>query len=359
MSGRLIRVLVADDSPICAEAVRAVVDADPRMRVVGIAHDGLRAVELAAALRPTVITMDVHMPRMDGLAAIDRIVAAQPSRILVVTEDDARGLAFEALRRGAADVVRRPHPRDGWSAAEHDGLRQRIAELAHAPPPRPRRQRGGAVPMVAAVPGAPPPVGAAIPAPAPARISVVGIAGSTGGPVALATVLGALPAGFAAPVVVVQHLARGFAESFARWLDRSSPLRVAVAREGEVLAPGEVRIAPDDAHLVVDRAGCVRFDRAPAIDGHRPSASRLFSSLASLGPRAAGVVLSGMGRDGASGLVELRRAGGFVLAQDEATSVVFGMPRAARDAGAVSELASPERIAARLDALVGRRGGSA
>lgn len=348
MSDRRIRVLVADDSPICAEAVRAVVDADPRMRVVGIAHDGLRAVELAAALRPTVITMDVHMPRMDGLTAIDRIVAAQPSRILVVTEDDARGLAFEALRRGAADVVRRPHPREGWSAAEREGLRQRIAELAHSPArARPR-------PRVPATPTSP-----LVSAPAPVSITVVGIAGSTGGPVALAALLGALPASFAASIVVVQHLARGFAESFARWLDRSSPLRVELAREGERLAPGMVRVAPDDVHVTVDRAECVRFDRSAAVEGHQPSATRLFSSLAAFGARAAGVVLSGMGRDGASGLVELRRAGGLVLAQDEATSAVFGMPRAARDAGAVSELASPERIGARLGAIVGRRGDSA
>lgn len=353
MSARAIRVLVADDSPLCAEAVRAVVDADPRMRVVGVAHDGLRAVELAAALRPTVITMDVHMPRLDGLAAIDRIRAAQPARILVVTGDDARGLAFEALRRGAADVVRRPHPREGWSAGEHEDLRRRIVALAQAPMGRPGEARAAREPTArrALEPARPAPRDAG-------RVEVVGIAGSTGGPVALATVLAGLGPELAAPIVVVQHLASGFADGLVRWLDRATPLRVALARDGEQLGPGDVRIAPDDVHVVVDRGLRVRFDRAPAIEGHRPSATPLFSSLAAFGGRAAGVVLSGMGRDGASGLVELRRAGGTVLAQDEATSVVYGMPRAARDAGAASEVLPLERIAARLEALVAREVGA-
>ncbi|AKF07304.1 chemotaxis protein CheB [Sandaracinus amylolyticus] len=339
MTARAIRVLVADDSPLCAEALRTVIDADPRMRVVGIAHDGLRAIELAAALRPTVITMDVHMPRLDGLAAIARIRAAQAARILVVTRDDARGLAFEAMRRGAADVVRRPHPRQGWSAGEHDDLRRRIVALAQ-------------VPMMTS-PSAPPPRLRHEVATSGARVEIVGIAASTGGPVAIATVLASLPKTFAAPIVIVQHLAPGLAEGLARWLDDACALRVRLAREGEVLRAGDVRIAPDDVHVAVERGARVRFDRDAAIEGHRPSATRLFSSLASTGARAAGVVLSGMGRDGASGLVSLRRAGGVAIAQDEATSTVFGMPRAARDAGA--ETLAIERIGPRLDALVAAR----
>ncbi|UJR80104.1 chemotaxis protein CheB [Sandaracinus amylolyticus] len=339
MSARAIRVLVADDSPLCAEALRTVIDADPRMRVVGIAHDGLRAIELAAALRPTVITMDVHMPRLDGLAAIARIRAVQSARILVVTGDDARGLAFEAMRRGAADVVRRPHPRQGWSAGEHDDLRRRIVALAQ-------------VPMTTS-PSAPPPRVRPAPTSASGRVEIVGIAASTGGPIAIATVLASLPRTFAAPIVIVQHLAAGFAEGLARWLDGACELRVRLAREGEVLRAGDVRVAPDDVHVAIERGARVRFDRDAAIEGHRPSATRLFSSLAPLGARAAGVVLSGMGRDGASGLAALRRAGGVAIAQDEATSIVFGMPRAARDAGA--EVLPLDRIAARLESLVAAR----
>lgn len=342
MSARAIRVLVADDSPLCAEALRSVIDADPRMRVVGIAHDGLRAVELAAALRPTVITMDVHMPRLDGLGAIARIRAAQPARILVVTGDDARGLAFEALRRGAADVVRRPHPREGWSPGEHEDLRRRIVALAQPPRAVARAARSRVI-----VPERPP----------EGRIEVVGIAGSTGGPVALARLLGGLGERFPAPILVVQHLAPGFAPGFAQWLDRGSPLRVALAREGETIVPGDVRIAPDGVHLVLDRGGRVRLEEGTEIDGHRPSATRLFTSLAPYGARAAGVVLSGMGRDGAAGLAELRRAGGVVLAQDEASCVVYGMPKAAVEAGAAAETLAPERISARLVELAERAEG--
>lgn len=331
MSARL-PVLVVDDSPLCVDVIASQIARDPRLEVAGMAYDGLRAVELAKALRPAVITMDLHMPKLDGIGAIERIVRERPTRILVVTaEDDRSLLAFEALRRGASDLMVKPAPGDGAQV-----LCDRIWALARAPL-GPRRPRAARAPAVSAA----------------APVSAIGVVASTGGPAALATLLSALPPDLAASVLIVQHLPPGFAERLAKWLDGISPLAVTLASEGDLLEPGRVFVAPDDRHLTVDARRRVRLLAGPAVDGHRPSGTRLLLSLAQeLGPRAAGVVLTGMGRDGADGLLALRRAGGRTLVQDEATSAVYGMPRAARDA-ADTVVALPE-LAPALVALAGR-----
>jgi two-component system chemotaxis response regulator CheB len=336
-----VRVLVVDDSPLCVEVLSSRIRSDPRLEVVGFAYDGLRAIELAARLRPAVITMDLQMAHhgrgMDGLAAIERIVREHPTPILVVTASDDRStLAFEALRRGASDLITKPGPHEA-----HDELCERIWALARSRlGPRPER----ALPRE------------------PARnalvgeIAVVGMVASTGGPAALATVLGELPASFGAGIAVVQHLPSGFVERLARWLDGVCALEVAIATEGESIEPGRVLLAPDDRHLTVDASRRVRLVPSMPVEGHRPSGTRLLASLAgSLGHRAAGVVLTGMGRDGADGLLALRRAGGRTLAQDEPTSAVFGMPRAAIEADAAEAVLPIGAMAAHLVSLV-RRG---
>ncbi len=328
-----VRVLVVDDSPLSVDVLASRIARDPRLEVVGRAYDGLRAVELARTLRPAVITMDLAMPKLDGLGAIERIMRERPTRILVVTAQDSRStLAFEALRRGACDLLEKPRPSDGA-----DALCERIWALARAPiGPRPARPS----PLPRARTGA--------------RVTAVGVVASTGGPAALAALLGALPAELGAAILVVQHLPLGFAERLARWLDGVSPLAVSIARDGDALTPGRVLIAGDDRHLTIGAGRRVRTIAGPPVDGHRPSGTSLLSSLAAeLGERAAGVVLTGMGKDGADGLLALRRAGGRTAAQDEASSVVYGMPRAAAQAAEVS--ASPEGLARYLIDLVGAR----
>jgi two-component system, chemotaxis family, protein-glutamate methylesterase/glutaminase len=329
MSPRPVQVLVVDDSPLCVDVLASRIARDPRLAVAGVAYDGLRAVELASRLRPAVITMDLQMPRLDGLAAIERIMREHPTRILVVTSRDERGsLAFEALRRGACDLLEKPGAHE-----DHEALCQRIWALAGAPHPsrpRPVAPRALAARALAARARPPRPL-------APRAAAVIGLVASTGGPSALATICRALPADLGAALLVVQHLPAGFVERLARWLDGVSPLTVAVAADGDRLLPGRVLLAPDDRHLVVETAGRARLVLGPPVDGHRPSGTRLLESLArSYGPEAAGLVLTGMGRDGAEGLSALERAGARTAVQDEATSTVSGMPRAALEASAAS-----------------------
>ncbi len=336
MSARPVRVLVVDDSPLSVDVLASRIRRDPRLEVAGFAYDGLRAVELAKTLRPSVSTMDLNMPKLDGLGAIQRIMRESPTRILVVTAADDRGtLAFEALRRGACDLLEKPRPSE-----REDVLCERIWALARAPL-GPRVARPARAPIVRG----------------DTRVAAIGIVASTGGPAALATVLGALPADIGAAILVLQHLPAGFAARLARWLDGVSPLAVSIAKEGDALEPGRVLIAGDDLHLTIDGARRVRLLAGPPIDGHRPSGTRMLESLAEhLGARAAGIVLTGMGKDGAAGLSQLRRAGGRTAAQDEATSAVFGMPRAALDANAAEVSVPLDGVPAYLLALAGRRG---
>lgn len=347
----LVRVVVIDDSPLSAEVLRSVIEEDPRLEVAAVGHDGLRAIELNRTLRPAVITMDVHMPRMNGLEAVSRIMATNPTRILLVTEDTAHGLPFEALRRGAMDLLRRPAARTAFGVIAGNELRQRILLLAQVPLLRPRGRIEPRPPVVAP---ARLPRSSALASRAP--LAVLGVAASSGGPAALATFLTALGPTFPLPILIVQHLAAGFVGGLATWLERVSGLRTRVATDGARFSAGDVLLSPDDAHLGIDRPGHVRLDPGPPIDGHRPSATHLFSSLARIyGDTAAAVVLTGMGRDGAAGVRALAAAGARLFVQDERTSVVFGMPRAAAEADPSAELGAPEALAARISALASAR----
>lgn len=320
---------------MCVHVLASRIARDPRLEVVGHAYDGLRAVELAAKLRPAVITMDLHMPRLDGLAAIARIMRECPTRILVVTSADARSTeAFEALKAGALDLMEKPRADD-----PHDALCDRIWALAREP----MRRRS-------ATPSAPPPRRAGV-----GPILAVGIVASTGGPAALGTILGALPADLSATIFVVQHLPPRFAPRLASWLDATSSLSVAIAQDGEFPRPGRVLVAGDDRHLTVDAMRRVRLSADPPDGGHRPSGTRLLMSLASAyGPRAAGIVLTGMGKDGVAGLRALRNAGGRTAAQDEESSAVYGMPRAAMESGAAEVSISLADVAPYIVQLAGR-----
>jgi len=338
-----VRVLLADDSDLFAEEIRRVLEADPHIQVVGRAVNGEAAVTMTARLRPNLVVMDVVMPVMDGLKAIQRIMADQPTPILVMTSD-ARGesgeLALEATRRGALDLVMKnvAYP----SPEQEEALRSRVRFLARVPVVRHQARRKSASPM-----------------PAPTVLSgggvrVVGIVASTGGPAALATLMEALPPGLNASIVVVQHLPTGFAESLAEWLGHVCPLEVRVARGGEVLEPARVLVAPDNRHLVVRPGGRVVLTEDPPCKGFRPAGDVLLGSLATAyGKEALGIVMSGLGSDGSQGLLELRRAGGRTLAQDEATSLIFGMPQAAWECGAVERLVPLGEMAEAISTFVG------
>ncbi len=325
---RAVAVLVADDSSLFREMLAGVIAAEPGFEVVGAASNGDEAARLTRALRPDVVTIDLHMPDSDGFSGIARIMAETPTPILVLTSVPARAITFKALSLGALDILEKPQSASDLS--EYGQLlRSRLRLLAgvrvirhprglrHAPPPEP--ETGG-------------------------RADLVAIGASLGGPRALATILRALPGGFPVPVAVVQHIADGFTEGLAAWLDQESELDVRVARDGDSLEAGAVLLAPTGHHLLLGK-GRVRLSRDPPVEGFRPSVTPLFRSAAeAFGPRACGVLLTGMGRDGADGLQALRRGGGHAIVQDEATSAVFGMPRAAIEAGAADRVLALDDI---------------
>jgi len=324
-----LRVLVADDSLTVRRCLCEVLAAQPGIQVVGEAADGKEAIEQCRRLRPDVITMDMMMPVMSGLAATEYIMAHCPTPILVVSASINRGELFktyDALAAGAVDVLEKPlgdEPDDDWEQRFVTSLRiaARIRVITH---PRARL--------------APRPAGSAAAAPAMSRLIALGA--STGGPGALVDVLGALPAPLRVPVLVVLHINETFAGAFADWLDAQTPHRVAYARDGEPLAgtAGRVTVAPPGHHLVL-ADGHLRLNQEPERHSCRPAVDCLFESLAgACGSSTAAALLTGMGRDGARGLLAIRQAGGQTIAQDEASSVVYGMPREAVALGAAARV---------------------
>lgn len=350
-----IRALVVEDSLTVRERLREVLASDLEIEVAGVAEDGKRGIELCRELRPDVVTMDMMLPVMSGLAATEYIMAHCPTPILVVSSSLNRGELFrtyEALAAGAVDVLEKPGPdvADGvWERKFLDTIKlvSRIRVITH---PRARLAAlRGARSAGALLHGATTPPGVAP--------RVIAIGASTGGPGALVDVLSALPATFATPILVVLHIADPFASAFADWLDGQVSRRVAYARDGESLreATGRVVMAPPNRHLIV-RDDRLRLTQEPERHSCRPSVDVLFESLANAyGPAAVGCLLTGMGRDGASGLLDMRRSGGLTIAQDEATSVVFGMPREAVLLGAAERVLGLHEIGPALAALIGTR----
>jgi two-component system chemotaxis response regulator CheB len=341
----MIRVLIADDSLILRQLIWSILESDPDLRVVGQARNGEEAVALCHKLEPDIVTMDIRMPKMNGFQAIRRIMAESPRPIVVLTSTESDlelGISSKALEAGALMVMGKPHGLPGEDP-KADHLIAQVKAMAGV---KVVTRRWWLEEKTPALQHTEP---ALRPSPGPVRLIAIGA--STGGPPALQAILSQLPADL--PVVVVQHISLGFVQGLARWLNETTPLRVRVAENGKILQPGTVYLAPDDRHLLVTAGGQARLKASPPVGGHRPSATVLFQSVAqSYGSAAVGVLLTGMGKDGAQGLRALRDAGAHTIAQDEATCVIFGMPKEAITLGAVEEVLSLEQIGARLGALM-------
>lgn len=348
----MLRVLVVEDSPTERELLVQVLEADPDIEVVGQATNGVEAVQLAVDLRPNLIAMDIHMPRMDGLAATREIMVQAPTPILLVsssTNTQEVGLSLQAMQAGALAVIEKPgHP----DSPPFEQRRTRLLQLAKALAEVHVVRRW-----------APPAMTASLPRAAPLavngrRVRIVAIGASTGGPAALREILSQLPANFPVPVVVVQHIARGFMGGLADWLQPHCLMRVKIAEDAEPLMGGTIFLAPDDRHLGVRTDGSLFVAAEEPVGGFRPSATYLFQSVAEVfGTGTAAVILTGMGSDGVEGLRSVKSLGGIVLGQNESTSVVYGMPREAVKAGVVDAELPVHDIAGRLITLVGRNYG--
>jgi two-component system chemotaxis response regulator CheB len=334
----VIRVLVADDSTTVREALVRLLSQEPGIAIVGQAADGAEAVAKARALRPDVITMDVNMPVLDGLGATAAIMAEAPSRVLVissVSESRQMELSFKAMAAGALELIAKPR----GGAEELLLWGKKVAEsvrlMAEVP----------VVHLLRKLPLRPAPVLAH-----EGGVDVMGLVASTGGPPALAQVLGALPGDLGVPLLIAQHIAEGFTVGLVRWFRSVCKLEIKVAADGEAPRSSHVYLPPDGSDLELDRSGLLRTPRATSL--HVPSGNRLLHSLArTYGSRAAGFVLTGMGDDGAQGLLALRNAGGATYAQDESSSVVFGMPHAAMACGAAQVILELESVAPAILAL--------
>ncbi len=349
----MIKVLVVDDSPTAREALVNLLNADPAIRVIATAANGQEALEAAKRQQPDVVTMDIHMPQMDGYEATRRIMETCPTPVVVVSGSSApREVAktFRAIEAGALAIVQRPagawHPEHAATSAEVLRAVKLMSEVKVVRRwPRPRL--AGAV-LPPSVP----------PRPQPSTTQsheIVAVGASTGGPQALQAILSGLGKDFPPPVVIVQHMAPGFVHGFAEWLSQASGRGVRVARQGESILPGGVYLAPDGFHLAVGRGRRVALVSDGLPVGPCPSISFLFRSVASVyGPRAVGVLLTGMGKDGAEELKQLKEAGAVTIAQDEESSVVHGMPGEAIRLGAAAWVLPPEGIAAALIALFRR-----
>lgn len=332
-----MRVLIADDSTLVRGVLRDLLQARG-VEVVGEARDGEEAVQLARALRPDLVLLDLLMPRLDGVGATRAIMREAPTRILLVSamvRDDQVGLALEAIQAGALDMMAKPRDLVAGSAITFgQELLDRIGILAGIPIST-RRVR--ARPSLAP--------------PCPGPIRCVAIGASTGGPRALVRILSELPRDMPAGVLIVQHVAAGFADGMARWLSSESRLEVRLARGGEQLEPGVALLAPDSRHMVL-RKGVLRLNDEPPVNACKPSIDITFQAVASTFAGAAlGVVLTGMGSDGALGAVALKQAGATVFAQDERTSAIFGMPRATIELGVVDRVLPIDAMAEAIASL--------
>jgi len=340
--GKRIRVLIVDDSSVTRRLLAAELAQDRQIEVVGTAQDPYVARDMIRTLSPDVLTLDVQMPGMDGLTFLEKLMRLRPMPVVMVSAFTRKGCetTLRALELGAVDFVAKPVLRPAPGAA--DGISELTRKIKAAAKARLR-------PVPPAAPGGSGRLGVAAPrsiAPVEYRC-LVAVGASTGGTEAIRTLLAEFPAA-GPPVVIVQHMPSQFTGPFAERCDRDCAIRVSEASDGDEVRPGQALLAPGDHQMTVAREGSrlvVRVKRGRAMNRHRPSVDVLFHSVAeTVGPRAVGILLTGMGADGARGLLAMKTAGSRTIAQDEATSVVFGMPKSAIALGAVDHVLPLARI---------------
>ena len=333
-----MRIAIVNDLALAVEALRRAVRSMPDAEIAWVARDGAEAIAQCERDRPDLVLMDLIMPRVDGVQATREIMRRSPCPVLVVTATVRGNVSkvYEALGCGAIDAVATPRLGLGGGLEGAAELLRKISTVRALCAERPLGAETAAAPSGEARARAPAP-------------PLVAIGASTGGPHALAVVLGALPADLPAAVAVVQHIDIAFAPGLARWLAHATPLTVAPLLAAEALRPGHVWVAAGEGHLILRDDARLGLSAEPQGGLHRPSIDVFFESVARRLPgRGAGVLLTGMGRDGARGLLALRSAGFHTIAQDESTSIVWGMPRAAAESGGASEVLPLDRIAARI-----------
>ncbi len=348
---RRTRVLIVDDSPFMRMAIRRILTTDPDIEVVGVASDGLEGVEKAMELKPDVITMDVEMPRMDGIASVKKIMSVVPSRIIMVSSLTGEGATatFEALEAGAIDYILKPAAENSMAQTQFkEELLHKVTGAASASLHSHQASPSAPVESVDLSHKNPP---------MKRRIGCIGIGASTGGPVAVQEVISCLPHSFACPVIVAVHMPKAFTGPFAERLNAKCRITVREARDGELLRNGTVLIAPGGQHttLLKSAAGIVvKLSPVTALAGvYVPSVDLLLSSLAESASGAAlGVILTGMGADGCKGMQQVKSRGGMTLVQDQATSTVYGMPKACIDGGIADTILPLSKIGPMLEQLM-------
>jgi two-component system chemotaxis response regulator CheB len=347
----MIKVLIVDDSASMRLFLEQILSADPGIEVVGTAQNGTEALAAVERLAPDVITMDIYMPRMNGLEATRRIMETRPTPIIILSgnlEPEEAMYSFRAMEAGALTALAKPR---GFGHPDHEqeisSLVQKVKLMAEVKVVKrwPQQRKAPAAPV--------PPVMSS--AEAQAQPQVVAIGASTGGPVVIQSILAGLSRAFPLPVLIVQHMAPGFIPGFAQWLALTSALPVHIARQSESLLPGHVYIAPDETHMLIKPAGQIALSAAPRENGLRPAVSALFRSVTDVyGKSVIGVLLTGMGWDGVQELLLMKQKGAITIAQDQASSVIYGMPGAAVSLGAATFVLPPDRIVTLLEQLASK-----
>lgn len=345
----MIKVLIVDDSNVFSDILTKILQSDIDIKVIGRAVNGIEAVNLAERLNPDVITMDIQMPLMSGVEATEEIMRRHPTPIIVLSSyvnKKEMNVCFDALKAGAVDVMEKPTGRTLLDYQEiEDELIKRVKIAAgvkvfsHFNLSKGLTDRRAAIPKVAAA--------------KKQKIKIIVIGASTGGPIAINTILSALPPDFSVPCVVVQHIAKGFLEGFVDWLARECRIKVKIALQNERLESGVAYFPPEDYHLGFYKNNLIRLYNDLLQDGHRPSITLIMKAAAEVyGSGVLGVLLTGMGRDGAEGLKAIKAAGGRTIAQDEETCAVFGMPKEAIESNAADHVLPINKIAKQIMNMV-------